>query len=336
LIANVWRGCAEAKSFCDWATDQLTSGRDGVNLRILAGLGSDDTPEIQTYLAKTLAEMGWRLPDRQECLIQYCGDVARKAVNGTLPPITALGVIGQIDGALQYPAVLRYLHYIEALLTAMQDHGEPLAEQERMAREACTHFLLLLENYTETGLARVSMGRSFEVLRARGLGTPSSATSVLRHIPVIDGEDDGEDTRLTFFRTRLEKQDFRDLTVPWTLFLRSEITHCQFENTDLSESSMTWCDWSYCNFAHANLRGCDLRRSIFSHCEFYDANLEDADLRGARFVQCRFNSAIMKGAKLEKAIGFLATLRGRRLALSNEQTEEITWCTTAGEEPPGG
>lgn len=130
--------------------------------------------------------------------------------------------------------------------------------------------------------------------------------------------------------------DFRDLTIPWSLFLRSEIVDCRFENADLSESSMTWCNWTNCIFMYANLRGCDLRRSVFRNCAFYDAILDHADLRGGHFVDCRFGYAGMNGTHLNKALGLFTGLRRRQLCLSKDQVMQISWVSNVGEEPPGG
>ena len=299
LLANLWRGATEPKSLVDWATNQLVAGRDSHNLRILAGLSGEDRGETEDYFAKALTDLRIPQPDRRECSIQYCGDVARDVLRGGLPPLTAFAILWQVTMKLAYPAPWRCWTQLEGDLDVMEYKELPTAEREEAVRKGCEHFLAVLEGYTETGLARLSMNRSLEALRARGWNVPASADQILKRAPAMD--DDNE--RLSFFRTRVDTEDFRNLTIPWTLFCRSEIVGCRFENCDLSESSMTWCDWKNCDFRRAALRGSDLRRSVFENCGFYEATLDGADLRGAKFADCRFGRASMKGAKLESLSG---------------------------------
>jgi hypothetical protein len=330
LLANLWRGAVKAESLVAWATDQLVAGRDSPNLRILAGLSGSDSREAEEYLGKALADLGIRLPDQRECLIYYCGDVARDIVKGAVAPLTAFNVLWQITSELNYPRELRAWTQLETDLDMLEYDEAPVAQREEAVRQACEHFLAVLDCYAQTGLPRFTMDRSLALLRARGWDAPASAAQIPRRMPAVDADE----RWLSFFRTRVDTEDFRDLTLPWTLFLRSEIVGCRFENADLSESSMTWCDWTNCNFTKGDLRGCDLRRSVFKDCYFYDAVLDQADLRGARFVDCRFGYASMKGTKLEKTLGLFRT--HRQLRLSQEQRKQIAWSRTSGEEPPGG
>src|SRR5690242_17233721 len=82
LLADFWRGAAEPKSLVAWATDRLVEGQDSLNLRILAGLTGEDGREVEEYFAKVMAEFGLPIPDQRECLIYYCGDVARDVLGG--------------------------------------------------------------------------------------------------------------------------------------------------------------------------------------------------------------------------------------------------------------
>jgi hypothetical protein len=113
---------------------------------------------------------------------------------------------------------------------AMMDYDEvPAAQQEEAVCKACKRFLTLLDCYTETGVPRLTMDRSLDLLRARGWDVSASAAGIPRRMPSVDDDD----KRLSFFRTTVDTGDFLDLTLPWTLFLRSEIVGCRFENADL-------------------------------------------------------------------------------------------------------
>src|ERR1043166_2761635 len=168
LLANLWLGIAEPRCLVDWATDQLVAGQDSPHLRILAGLNGNDREEIQAFFAKALTDLGIPLPDREQCLIYRCGDVARDILKGAISPLTAFNLLGQITMEVKYPAVLRCWTQLETDLEAMDDAEVPVAEREGAVRDACKHFLPLLEDYTGTGVARFSMERSLEALRARG------------------------------------------------------------------------------------------------------------------------------------------------------------------------
>lgn len=331
LMADVWTGKSASSTLVDWATDQLVAGKDSPALRILAGLGRADSREVRDYFPKALAELGIPFPNKDDCLIYYCGDVARDVIKNSISPLKAFGVLWQITDELNYPDELCCWRRLEGDLDVMEYQGAPVAHREMAVRQACEYFVALVDSFTESGVARLSFEHSLTALRSRGLDVPTSAADVPRRMPSIrDGNG------LTFFRTRVETEDFRDLTISWSLFLRSEIVDCRFENADLSESSMTWCNWTNCNFMRADLRGCDLRRSVFRKCDFWEAILDDADLRGAQFVDCHFNHARMNRAKLEKPFGLFAAIRRRKLRLSQEQAQQITWVSSTGSDPDGG
>lgn len=332
LLANRWLEAPAPLALPDWAAEQIVGGEDSPSLRILAGLTGNDPAETDMYFVKALAERGISLPDRVECLIQYCGDVAREILAGSRPPLAAFRLLWRITDKLNFPGVLRCWVRLDWELDGMDYDEVPDAKRDEAVLAACKHFLPLLEDYTETGVARFTLARSLEMLRARGWDVPASIDEIPKRLPAVD--DDG--TGVEFFRTQVASEDFRDLTIPRTLFLRSEIVGCRFESADLSESSMTWCDWKNCNFMSADLRGCDLRRSVFRDCVFYHALLDGADLRGTQFLDCQLSYASLKGAKLEKAFVFLTRSRRKQLQLSDKQADQIAWTNSAGDDPPGG
>ncbi len=133
---------------------------------------------------------------------------------------------------------------------------------------------------------------------------------------------------LAFFRTLVEG-DLSGLTLPRTLFCRSEITACNFAGSDFGESFFCWNDFTDVDFSGALLRGADLRRSTFTRVHFTSADLSGADLRGVGFEACDFAGTILYGAKASRSSTF-------GLKITPEQNKQINWSLTSGDEPPGG
>ena len=71
--------------------------------------------------------------------------------------------------------------------------------------------------------------------------------------------DDEEPLGVWFFRTRVCDGDLENLTLPRTFVGKSEIGPVSLRNTDLSESTLCWNDFTDVNFTDADLCGCDLR-----------------------------------------------------------------------------
>ena len=152
--------------------------------------------------------------------------------------------------------------------------------------------------------------------------------------------DDEASLGVSFFRTFVGQdveqgdddeshRDLENLTLPRTFFGRSYIRHVSFRNTDLSESTLCWNEFSGVNFTDADLSGSDLRASTFSDTLLVRANLRNADLRRSTFEGCDFTDADVRGAKLTHE-------QGEDLVLTEEQKKVIDWQEGEGEKPPGG
>jgi uncharacterized protein YjbI with pentapeptide repeats len=102
-----------------------------------------------------------------------------------------------------------------------------------------------------------------------------------------------------------------------------------FRNTDLSESTLCWCDLNGVDFTDGDLRDCDLRASRFIRVKFVRATLRNADLRRSFFEDCDFTDADLRRARL-------TYLQGRKLVLSEGQKAVIDWRFMDGEVPGGG
>ncbi len=132
-----------------------------------------------------------------------------------------------------------------------------------------------------------------------------------------------------FFRMMLADARLEWLTLPRTLFGRSEIRGVSFIGTDLSESSGCWNDFVDVDFGEADLSRMDLRGSIFLRVNFRAAILRGADLRGTSFEGCTFADADMTGAKVSLWPAWL-------FRLSAPQRRSIRWHFGPGPEPQGG
>ena len=149
--------------------------------------------------------------------------------------------------------------------------------------------------------------------------------------PVPDHRPRFDDTApmgVRFFRTMVEEGKLENLTLPRTYIARSEVCPVSFMNTDLSESTMCWNNFTGVNFTDADLSDCDLRASLFRDTSFVRATLRNADLRRSRFTACDFTDADMLGAKLTRN-------QGEQLNLSEQQKAAVDWQDSDGEQPPG-
>lgn len=141
---------------------------------------------------------------------------------------------------------------------------------------------------------------------------------------------DDEERGINFFRTLVgDSYDASNLTLPRTYFGRSEINTASFRNTDLSESTLCWNDFTDVDFTDACLANSDLRASCFERVRFVRSDLRHADMRRSTFSKCAFDDAEMDGAILTRE-------QGRRLKLSNTQKAVIAWTGDEGSEPEGG
>lgn len=162
-------------------------------------------------------------------------------------------------------------------------------------------------------------------LQRTGLLEPGRFPSVPDHQP---RHDDSAPLGVNFFRTRVEG-DLSRMTLPRTFIGRSEVCDASFCNSDLSESTLCWCDFSRVDFSDACLRASDLRASSLEQVSFVRCDLRGADLRRSCFKHCDFAESDMRGAKLTRN-------QMSQLALSPQQLAGVAWQVDDGDEPGGG
>lgn len=172
---------------------------------------------------------------------------------------------------------------------------------------------------------RRTYAESCAELQRTGLLDPGEIPPMPDHQPRFD---DPEPLGVNFFRMRVEG-DLAALTLPRTFFGQSEVCNASFSNSDLSESTLCWCDFIGVDFSDASLRASDLRASSFEQVLFTRCDLRNADLRRSSFTDCSFVGCRMDGAKLTRN-------QAGRIALSPQQLAEIAWQSDEGDEPGGG
>ncbi len=176
----------------------------------------------------------------------------------------------------------------------------------------------------DNGLRR-SYADSCAELQRLGWLEPGAIPPIPNRLPQADDDDP---SGVSFFRTQVEG-DLSNLTLPRTFFGRSLIRDASFQNTDLSESNLCWCDFVQVDFSRACLRSSDLRGSTFKSVRFVNCDLRNADLRRATFSKCDFAGADLAGAKLGRGLAWA-------FRLDAHQRASIDWQTFEGDCPAGG
>ncbi len=172
---------------------------------------------------------------------------------------------------------------------------------------------------------RLSFEESCRLLQRSGSLEEGAIPPVPSHRPQFDDE---KPLGVSFFRTFVGEGDLENLLLPRTYFGRSQVGPISFKNTDFSESTLCWNDFTDVDFTDCDLSQSDLRASNFTRVKFVRTNLRDADLRQSTFQECDFTDADMRGA--------FVTRGQEKLVLSKQQRAEIVWMWTDGEVPPGG
>ncbi len=174
-------------------------------------------------------------------------------------------------------------------------------------------------------MARLSYEDSCRSLQSQQIIDPGDIPPLPQRPPRHDDEVLG----VSFFRTMLADSTLEHLTLPRTLFGRSEIRATSFQDTDLSESTANWNDFIDVDFSTADLSRSDFRACILQSVRFRGAKLADVDFRHCGFTACDFSGADLTDAKITRKAG-------ASLQLSSEQQRVIDWQADDGEEPEGG
>ena len=138
---------------------------------------------------------------------------------------------------------------------------------------------------------------------------------------------DDEVLGLSFYKSGIEQEEWRSLTVPRTFIGRSLIEDTSIVDCDLSESVLCWNDFISVDFSESDFSQADMRYSIFLSVNFSNCILRHADFRGSGIEECDFSGADLAGAILE-------TPEHGRLPLTPEQKNSIQWVDAELERAP--
>lgn len=117
IFAKRYLGSATSEDYVAWAIACLEQNIDSKNIRILASLHKPlYLSEVEEYFNRSLKDLGWTMPERRECLLQYARLLAQQIVSGDLRPVEGCRAIYGVVVALHCPAELsRWVNLDEGL-----------------------------------------------------------------------------------------------------------------------------------------------------------------------------------------------------------------------------
>ncbi|HEX8141305.1 MAG TPA: hypothetical protein VF553_01840 [Pyrinomonadaceae bacterium] len=114
LVAGRYMELVTHEEYVEWAVSCLESGIDSKNIRILASLQKPlYSSEVEDYFKRSLRDLGWELPDRKECIIEYARSFAKEILSGQVSPLEGCRKIYRIVVDLQYPRELMSWLYLD-------------------------------------------------------------------------------------------------------------------------------------------------------------------------------------------------------------------------------
>ena len=114
LLAERYMGMATSEQYVDWAVSCLESGIDSKNIRILSSLQKPlYSSEVEDYFNRSLKDLGWELPEPQECIIEYARSFAKEIVSGQASPLEGCRKIYDVVVVLQYPRQMMPWLYLD-------------------------------------------------------------------------------------------------------------------------------------------------------------------------------------------------------------------------------
>lgn len=109
LAAYLHRGISP-RDFSNWAISLLEQGFDSKNLRILASMFNADMYEVEDFFHRTLKDLRWTLPSKEECIKRYVDLLVSKIADGTLKPFEGCIELKDIYYAMDQPRNLSNWH----------------------------------------------------------------------------------------------------------------------------------------------------------------------------------------------------------------------------------
>jgi len=144
LLAESHLGVVTSEDYVRWAVACLESGQDSKNIRILASMQKPlYSSEVDFYFSRCLKDLGWTMPERRECLLNYARDLAHQIVSGDLSPRDGCRKIYLIASALQYPKELMAWVYFDDNLDPSTYNALEGAELDQAIKDEATNLARL-------------------------------------------------------------------------------------------------------------------------------------------------------------------------------------------------
>lgn len=113
FFAKYQFGDVSAKDFSDWAIDCLEKGIDSKNIRILASMfNAQSVSEIEDYFFRSLSDLNWKLPAKEDFLPQYTNLIAKQILNKEIDAVSGCHEIYKVYRTLDYKKELRDWEYL--------------------------------------------------------------------------------------------------------------------------------------------------------------------------------------------------------------------------------
>lgn len=114
LLAEKYMRLATPEKFVDWAVSSLEAGLDTKSIRILASLQKPlFSIEVEDYFYRSLKELGWKLPEPKECVIEYARFLSEEILSGGVLPVEGCRRIYKAVVFLEYPPELSNWFYLD-------------------------------------------------------------------------------------------------------------------------------------------------------------------------------------------------------------------------------
>jgi hypothetical protein len=86
LFARRYSGAATTEDVIDWAVSLLEVGISTKSVAILAGQSPRYPSEVEAHFARSLSELGWQVPEREESLRWFVRSTATKILSNEINP----------------------------------------------------------------------------------------------------------------------------------------------------------------------------------------------------------------------------------------------------------
>lgn len=136
-----------ASDYIDWATAMLEQGYDSKNLRMLAGLESDNTFEAREHFLRAMHELDLSEPDPGTAMRAYACELAQRLASGTLDPVTGVRCLYDMCVIEGYPSDLMIWYQLDDALADVAAGNHPWSyptltpeNQSRVIREEAIKF----------------------------------------------------------------------------------------------------------------------------------------------------------------------------------------------------